>query len=88
MDYPYKLLHDKVAEELQEKKASPVCVYCGSNNWAILHEAALVTQWSNQLPAPGIPVAVMICNNCGNIRMHALGALNMLPQEVKMEQNG
>lgn len=73
---------------MKKKKATPVCLYCGSNNWAFLPEAALVPQWTNILPAPGIPVAVMICNNCGNVRMHALGALDLLPKEEKEGDNG
>lgn len=81
MELPFKINNEEVGRALQERGASAVCHYCGNNNWSVLPEAALIPQWNNILPAPGIPVAVLICNKCGNIRMNALGSLRMLPEE-------
>lgn len=78
---PLAVDSEKVAEALNKKKATAICVSCGNNDWALLPQAALVTQWVNTIPAPGIPVSAAICNNCGFIRLHALNALGLLPQE-------
>ncbi len=81
MKLPHDVSDKALAQKLIEKKANPVCLSCGQNNWTILPQAALVTQWAPSIPAPGIPVAAMICNNCGNLRLHALGPLDMLPKQ-------
>ena len=82
MDLPLNIDQATFSEALNSKKASAACVSCGSNNWALLPQAALIPQWINVLPAPGIPVSAAICNNCGFIRLHALGVLGLLPPEV------
>jgi len=82
MQLPVELELAKLAQALNEKKASAACVSCASNNWTLVPQAALVAQWSKVLPAPGIPVSVAICNNCGFVRMHALGPLGLLPADA------
>ena len=81
MELPFKIDRKLLVSRLAEKSANVNCLSCAQNNWAILEDAALIPQWINQLPAPGIPVAVMICNNCGFTRSHALGAIGLLPQD-------
>lgn len=79
MELPFNIDKDLLSKKLTEKGINPNCSSCGRNNWAVLDEATLIPQWINRLPAPGIPAAAMICNNCGFVRHHALGALGMLP---------
>lgn len=81
MDLPLNIDSAKFTEALNSKKASAACVSCGNNNWTLVPQAALIPQWINSLPAPGIPVSVAICNNCGFVRLHSLGALGLLPPD-------
>ena len=85
MELPLDVDQAKFAEALNAKKASSLCVSCGSNNWALLPQAALVPQWINVLPAPGVPVSAAICNNCGFVRLHALNPLGLLPPDAMPE---
>ena len=88
MNLPIKIDNDAIGKKLESLGASPICPYCGKSKWTLPPEAALIPQWTNVFPAPGVPATVLICVNCGNIRMHALGILNMLPSEPKEGQNG
>lgn len=81
MVYPLKIDRKRLAQIMAEKGGDSKCFSCGHNNWAFLDEAAVVPQLTNTLPAPGIPAAIMVCINCGYIRMHALGPLNMIPKD-------
>lgn len=88
MDLPLDVDQAKLVEALNAKKASSLCVSCGSNNWALMPQAALVPQWINVLPAPGVPVSAAICNNCGFVRLHALGPLGLLPADAAQTGEG
>jgi len=82
MELPLEVNQARFTEALNSKKASASCISCGSNNWALMPQAAILSQWVNVMPAPGIPVCAAICNNCGFLRLHALGVLGLLPQEA------
>lgn len=82
MKLPFILDKQVVAEKLNQKGVGATCPSCSKNDWALLDHAMLVPEWINNLPAPGIPAAVMVCNNCGHIRSYALGALGLLPTEA------
>jgi hypothetical protein len=75
---------ETVLAKLTEKRANPVCEICGQNNWAVVDQAVSiqVTDLSGafSIPPPQIPSAGLVCNNCGNIRLFALGALGLLPK--------
>jgi len=81
MNLPFKIDNEAVGKKIAEKESSSICPYCRSNAWAVMSEAALIPQWINVLPAPGLPIAVLICQKCGNVRMHALKTIEMLPDE-------
>lgn len=77
---------DKVAQELGEKGATRPCHRCGHNTFTILEGITniyLQDDFSANLVlgGPSVPVAHIVCNNCGAITPHALGALGMLPKE-------
>ncbi len=69
--------------ELRNRGVSNNCELCNQNNWAFVNEgvALNITDFSTnvRIPQPNIPSVAMICNNCGNIRLFSLGALNLLP---------
>jgi hypothetical protein len=87
---PLSIDSARFTDALKEKMASAVCASCGNNNWMLVPEAALIQQWAMMLPAPGIPVSVAICNNCGFVRLHALGPLGLLSKDIgnREEING
>lgn len=74
-----------VLDELAKRKINPVCECCGQNNWAVLDHPVSVQitdlSGSFRIPPPQVPSAGLICNNCGNVRLFALGVLNLLPEQ-------
>ena len=72
---------DQLLQKLAEKKINPNCECCGQNNWAVIDQAVSVqlTDLSGgfRIPPPQVPSAGLVCNNCGNIRLFALGALGI-----------
>ncbi|WP_422766854.1 hypothetical protein ACOX9X_11375 [Photobacterium leiognathi subsp. mandapamensis] len=75
----------KVIEKLEEKKALAPCQRCGQNNFSVLDQ---MTNFSVQEDTQGfvlggatVPAALVICNHCGAITPHALGALGLLNSE-------
>ncbi len=70
-----------ILEKLQEKKAMPNCEICQHNHWSVVDQAvsAPISDLSGgmRIPQPQIPCAGLICNNCGNLRLFALGALGI-----------
>lgn len=77
---------------LQRQGASANCASCGKNDWNVPTDNALtlalpINQGSNfTMPPPSVPVRIMICANCGFVRMHAVGAVD--PAALKGKQNG
>ena len=72
---------DLVMETLKNRGTMPQCEICGQNNWSVVEQAisAPISDLSTSIsfPQPNIPCAGIICNNCGNLRLFALGALGI-----------
>lgn len=70
-------IRPKLIKFLQSRGTNPLCAACGKNDWAIPEDEAAIVRipvlekGGFSFPGPAIPAAVMICNNCGNIRFHA-----------------
>lgn len=68
---------------LQKRGVRPQCEVCGQNTWSVVDQpiGLPITDLTGNvvIPAPQIPVAALICNNCGNVRTFALGVLQLLP---------
>lgn len=70
---------DKFTAFLTKKQVKVICEVCAANSWAIPMEGQglLASVMIHQpggglsLPMPQIPAFVMVCENCGNIRLHA-----------------
>ena len=81
-DYKNQLLQALASSGVQLE-----CELCGKNNWVFAEQALSLTVTdltdSHENPSPQIPAATVICNNCGNIRMHSLGVLGLLDSEQK-----
>ena len=74
---------ERLVQALRDRGANTTCEVCGKNNWAVIDQAVSVqvTDLSGnwQMPPPQIPSGGLVCNNCGNIRLFALGVLGLLP---------
>ncbi len=70
-------------QALRDRGANAICEVCTKNNWAVIDQAVSVQvtdlSGSWQMPPPQIPSGGLVCNNCGNIRIFALGVLGLLP---------
>jgi ribosomal protein L37E len=74
----------KVQEELTRRGALKPCARCGNETFGI-HEA--YTSFHIQkdsgvlsLGGPAVPAVMIVCNNCGNINFHALGAIGLMAE--------
>jgi len=76
---------EKLIKILNEKGVTVKCELCGQNNWAVADQAVTLNisklEGPFQIPPPSIPSAALVCNNCGNIRLFALGVLGLLEQK-------
>jgi len=73
-----------VIQALQTRGLSGDCPMCKKNQW-VVHEVPTsvpVYENSGQVKFPGtsMPMAVMICRNCGFASFHSLGALGLINQ--------
>ena len=82
-----KETRDKIIAVLTEKGAVLPCPRCGKSKFATLegYFNPTVQKDLNTYVVGGdsIPSTVVICTNCGFMSQHALGALGLLPDELK-----
>jgi len=77
---------DEIARKLNEKGANKPCHRCGKNSFSILEGFTNIHLQKDfsagmVIGGPSVPVAHIVCNNCGAITPHAIGALDMLSTE-------
>ena len=77
---------EKIAQKLNEKGATRPCHRCGQNAFTVLEGFSNIHLQEDfnaglVIGGPAVPVIHIVCNNCGAIIPHALGALDMLPKE-------
>ena len=74
---------ERLSREFSRRGANPKCEVCGVMDWVIAdYPVALnVDDLSGNYGSPTgrFPAALVICGNCGNMRLHALSVLGMLP---------
>jgi hypothetical protein len=69
---------ERINAFLPKRGAQGPCAACGQNAWTLVGGAG----WSVTLPMidgagtipsapPNVPVYTLVCNNCGNLRLHA-----------------
>jgi len=74
---------DKIIEQLNARNAIMPCSRCGSNSFAVLNQYSKIFidekfDGNLKIGTPTVPVALVVCTNCGAVTMHALGALGLL----------
>ncbi|MCL2647766.1 MAG: hypothetical protein FWD61_12270 [Phycisphaerales bacterium] len=79
-----------VIQALQAKGLSGDCPMCKKNQW-VVHEVPVsipVYEGSGQVKFPGtsMPMAAMICRNCGFSALHSLGALGLINPQGQQGQ--
>jgi hypothetical protein len=81
---------DRVLSKLHQRGVRAECELCGTDDWALVDSpvtVAIANASGDVLPPyPTIPSAGLICNNCGNMRLLALGALDLFPDAAASEQ--
>ena len=71
-----------VIQALQTRGLSGDCPMCKKNQW-VVHEVPISvpvyeTSGSVKFPGTSMPMAAMICRNCGFASFHSLGALGLI----------
>ena len=71
----------EIIEKLEERGASMPCARCGNEAFSLVATTTLSIQDDlSELKLGGVtvPCAIIACNRCGSISLHALGALGFL----------
>ena len=70
-----------VLSGLQKKQVRPQCPMCGQNKWTLAEDLVIATAFTlgggMALGGPHVPMCQLICNNCGFVSHHAVGALGI-----------
>lgn len=73
----------RIIKVIEERGATFPCPRCGNNKLKLLHvyfDGAVQTGATGFVPGgPAIPVAVLVCIQCGYIMQHSLEILGLLP---------
>jgi len=72
----------KIAVALHQKGVKLPCPRCSSSNFEVVGQTLLsLNEDPNvfNVGGPAIPSAIVACSNCGFISLHALGPLNLMP---------
>ena len=72
----------RMVDALQAKNLKP-CPRCGNANFEFVGESIVNLQTQQgilTIGGPGVPVALVACNNCGYLSHHALGVLGLLKE--------
>jgi len=78
----------EIIELLQKKGAMQSCPRCSNTNFELI-DGYLNQYIQNEfrhgmaIGGPSIPSVVVVCNKCGFMSQHALGALNLLSPKRK-----
>lgn len=83
-------LRQKIIDALNARGAMRPCSCCGKQKFALLDGFSRIHQQTDpstvNLGGPTVPCAVVICENCGNVNLHALGALGLLSEFSQAEE--
>jgi hypothetical protein len=76
---------EKIIRAIESKGAKRPCPRCGSSNFSLVSgyfNHFIQSQLGGvRMGGPSIPTAVVACNQCGWLAEHALGVLDLLPED-------
>lgn len=82
----------KIIEALEKRKAHLPCPRCGNPNFSLLggyFNQPIQTELGGLvIGGPSVPSIVVVCNQCGFMAQHALGALGLLPESESSKSEG
>ena len=81
----------KIITALNQKIPNLKCPMCNHNKFSLAegYFSNFIQNLKNiSLGGANIPTTAIICENCGFVSQHALGALKLLPQKTKIEEDG
>lgn len=89
------MLTNEQKEEIKSKLVSKVinltCPMCGNKSFSMSEGYFMNTMQADlkslALGGQAIPTIGVICNNCGFVSQHALGALGLLPKDTKINSD-
>ena len=77
----------------QKTQTSSECPMCHSYGFRLAEERTVILVSSGPPPVlmhavacPVVPCAILVCDNCGWVALHALKALGVLPEEQELEE--
>jgi ribosomal protein L37E len=84
---------ENIINMLDKREANRPCHRCGKTNFSLLDKYSNIFLNENvngdlHIGGPTVPVAIVVCNNCGAITFHAIGALGLLPPQDEVQTNG
>ena len=75
----------EIIKALEERGAKLPCPRCGNQSFTLIggyFNQTIQTDLKGMvLGGPSVPSVVVVCNRCGYLSQHALGALGLLPKE-------
>jgi len=79
---------NKIIQALENHGARLPCPRCGNNNFSLIDgyfNHSFQPQISNNviIGGPSIPSVAVVCNRCGFLSYHAVGALGILPTQTQ-----
>lgn len=89
-----KIERAQIIAKFNERKAVLPCHRCGQQKFSLVDEFANIMLQKEVggglvIGGPTVPAAIVVCDNCGAITYHALGALGLLPpQAAEVNKNG
>ncbi len=81
----------EIIKRFSEKGVKIICPMCNHNQFVIadgyFNNSLQLKLGVFSLGGPSIPSIPIVCSNCGFISQHALGVLNLLPEEEKKKED-
>lgn len=81
----------RLPEQLQARGVPVQCEVCKAGAHfpldRIIKPHLQQSPWTMQMGGAAIPCGVTLCNNCGHVRLHALGILDLLPPPAEGGQS-
>jgi ribosomal protein L37E len=75
----------EIIKALEDRGAKLPCPRCGNQSFTLLdgyfNQTIQTDVRGLVLGGPSVPSVVVVCNRCGYLSQHALGALGLLPKE-------